>query len=125
MCLVNYARRRRGLTALREAAAVSSWAASKAADIARCHHFAHNACGKPPDGYTRADGFRGSFGENLYLGPQIYKTPLAAVDGWLNSPGHRENLFRPVWRSQGIALLHTPELRGQQDVAIWVSEFIS
>jgi uncharacterized protein YkwD len=57
------------------------------------------------------------------MGPQIYKTPLAAVDGWLNSEQHRENLFRPEWRYQGIALLHTDGLREQHDVGLWVSEF--
>ncbi|MDP9285727.1 MAG: hypothetical protein M3P41_12380 [Actinomycetota bacterium] len=56
------------------------------------------------------------------MGPQVYKTPLAAVDGWLNSEHHRENLFRTGWRSQGIAVAHIDHLRNQRDVAIWVSE---
>jgi uncharacterized protein YkwD len=48
---------------------------------------------------------------------------LAAVDGWLNSPHHRENLFRPEWRFQGISVVRVDDFRGERDVAIWVSEF--
>jgi uncharacterized protein YkwD len=123
MCLVNYARGREGLTLLRESAQISRWSAEKAADIVRCKDFAHTACGRPGDARARAAGFHGAFGENLFLGPQEYKTALAAVDGWLNSPSHRDNLFRPQWTSQGIAVLHTPHLDGQDDVAVWVSQF--
>ena len=123
LCLVNYARGRRGLPALPESRQISEWSALKAADIVRCNDFAHTACGEAGDVHARAAGFMGGFGENLFLGPQEYKTALAAVDGWLNSPRHRENLFRTGWRSQGVAVLHTDHLRGQTDVAVWVSEF--
>ena len=123
MCLVNYARGRQGLAPLRESPEISSWSALKAADIIRCDDFAHTACGKAGDARARAAGFNGAFGENLFLGPQEYKTALAAVDGWLNSPTHRDNLFRAQWKSQGMAVLHTPHLDGQDDVAVWVSQF--
>jgi uncharacterized protein YkwD len=123
MCLVNYARGREGVAPLRESPEISAWSALKAADIVRCREFAHTACGRSGDAHARAAGFNGAFGENLFLGPQEYKTPLAAVDGWLNSPDHRENLFRGGWTAQGIAVLHTDHLRGQDDVAVWVSQF--
>jgi len=123
MCLVNYARGREGLAPLRESPEISAWSALKAADIVRCRDFAHTACGRPGDAHARAAGFNGAFGENLFLGPQAYKTALAAVDGWLNSADHRENLFRGRWTAQGMAVLHTEHLRGQDDVAVWVSQF--
>ena len=28
----------------------------------------------------------------------------ATVDGWMNSPGHRENILNPDWRSEGIGV---------------------
>jgi len=123
VCLLDYARARQGLAPLAHSEEVSQWSALKARAIARCRMFSHMPCGGRADGYARSAGFTGSFGENLFLGPGPYKTPLAAVDGWLNSPSHRENLFRPGWRKQGIAVLHDDEFGGQQDVAIWVSEF--
>ena len=123
MCLVNYARGRDGVAPLRESREISAWSAQKAADIVRCRDFAHTACGQSGDAHARAAGFNGAFGENLFLGPQEYKTALAAVDGWLNSPTHRDNLFRALWTSQGMAVLHTPHLDGQDDVAVWVSQF--
>ena len=123
MCLVNFARGRQGLAPLPESPQISRWSALKAADIVRCRQFAHTACGLAGDAHARAAGFTGAVGENLYLGPQEYKTALAAVDGWLNSPEHRANLFRALWMSQGIAVLHTDSLRGQTDVAVWVSQF--
>lgn len=123
VCLVNFARGRQGLAPLPESPQISRWSALKAADIVRCRQFAHTACGLAGDAHARAAGFTGAVGENLYLGPQEYKTALAAVDGWLNSPEHRANLFRALWMSQGIAVLHTDSLRGQTDVAVWVSQF--
>ena len=26
------------------------------------------------------------------------------VDGWMNSPGHRENILTPYWRHEGIGI---------------------
>ena len=102
---------------------LSRSSAAKASDIVRCDDFAHAACGRRPDAVVRRTGFRGMWGENIYAGSSEYATPLAAVDGWLNSPHHRENLFRMSWTEQGIAVLHAAELAGHSDVAVWVSEF--
>jgi uncharacterized protein YkwD len=123
LCLLNYARQEQGLPALAQEPQVSTWSALKASDITRCNEFSHEPCREPADVHARDAGYRGAWGENIYLGPGSYKTPLAAVDGWLNSPHHRENLFRPEWRAQGIAVLHVASFRGRNDVAIWVSEF--
>jgi uncharacterized protein YkwD len=46
-----------------------------------------------------------------------------AADGLLNSPHHRENLFRPGWTEQRIAVVVAKRFKGESDVAIWVSEF--
>jgi uncharacterized protein YkwD len=123
ICLLNYARQQEGLEALPESPTVSAWSALKAADIVRCDDFSHTPCGEDGMIHPREAGFAGSWGENIFAGPQVYKTPLAAVDGWLNSPHHRENLFRPEWRFQGISVVRVDDFRGERDVAIWVSEF--
>jgi len=60
-----------------------------------------------------ASGFRSwSAGENL-----LYNTaPIdaeAAIEAWLVSPAHRENMLEPSWREIGIAALHTSSAGGQ------------
>jgi uncharacterized protein YkwD len=42
-------------------------------------------------------GFAGA--ENAYCG---YMLPQDAIHGWMNSPGHRENLLEPMWREVGL-----------------------
>ena len=42
----------------------------------------------------------GTVGENLSLG---YRSAQAAVEGWMSSPGHRENLLRPAFTQIGVA----------------------
>lgn len=49
--------------------------------------------------------------------------PRVALDRWLNSPGHRENLFRPEWRTIGIALLPGADVERVRQGVIWVNEF--
>jgi hypothetical protein len=41
--------------------------------------------------------------ESLQRRRALWRT-TAPLGGWLNSPHHRENLFRPEWRFQGIAV---------------------
>ena len=49
--------------------------------------------------------------------------PRVAVDQWLNSPGHRENLFRPQWRTVGIGLLRDADFERFEDGVVWVNQF--
>ncbi|HXG77338.1 MAG TPA: CAP domain-containing protein [Gaiellaceae bacterium] len=105
LCLANFARARQGLGPLVYSRLLSASAQAKAADIVRCDSFAHEACGQAPDAAARALGWRGAFGENLYLSGPPLTSPRVALDRWLSSPGHRENLFRPEWKALGVALL--------------------
>lgn len=124
LCLLNWARRKHRLLALSESPALSQAALLKAKDIFRCREFAHDACGKEPSTAARLVGYEGRvWGENLYAGPLHLGAPRVALDGWLNSPGHRENLFRASWKEQGIAVVRAPSFMGQPEVAIWVSQF--
>jgi uncharacterized protein YkwD len=124
VCLLNWARTQRGLRALPVNRVLSSAARLKALDIEVCEDFAHEACGKEADAVTATVGYRGAgWGENLYAGSSVLGSPRVAVDRWLNSPGHRENLFRAEWSEQGIALRATQSFGGAPEVAIWVSHF--
>jgi hypothetical protein len=58
-----------------------------------------------------------------------YATPRVAIDRWLNSDGHRENLFRPEWRTTGVALLPHATAHWDKnnttvrDGIVWVNQF--
>jgi uncharacterized protein YkwD len=123
LCLVNYARGRQGLTTLMLTSALDAASLAKAQDIVRCGRFEHEACGRPANQDAIDAGYVGTFGENLYAAEGVMTAPRVALDGWLNSPGHRENLFRPEWRTGGLAALHGATFDRFHDGVIWVSEF--
>jgi uncharacterized protein YkwD len=85
---------------------------------------AHAACGKDPHAVAVAAGYpEVPWGENIYSGSGPFMSARVAADGWLNSPHHRENLFRPQWTEQGIAVVIARRFKDQSNVAIWVSQF--
>ena len=120
-CLVNFARRERGLARLATVGILNRASARKAAAIRRCERFAHNPCGGNWTASIRSTGYLGSFGENLYLASGPLAAPRRAVDAWLHSAPHRENLFRTSWRDQGLALVILPLFEQDRNVAVWVS----
>lgn len=123
LCLVNFARTRAALDPVVLSPILSSTAAAKARDIVLCRDFSHEACGKPP--FQAADdlGYHGSLGENLYVAEGALTAPRLALDTWLNSAPHRENLFRPEWRTLGISLLGGANLDEIEDGVVWVNHF--
>jgi uncharacterized protein YkwD len=123
LCLLNFARSRAGLRPLRLSRVTNAAAASKASDIAGCREFAHEACGKPFDHAARALGYRGAIGENLYIAEGPLVVPRVAVDQWLNSDGHRKNLFQPEWRTVGIARLPDVDAGSVRGGVLWVNVF--
>jgi uncharacterized protein YkwD len=123
ICLINYARQQRGLATLTIAPMLNETSLKKADKIARCNDFAHGACGEDPDADVRAANYYGSWGENLYLGEGRLGAPRVALDGWLNSPEHRENLFNPNWRCDGIAVMTASRIAEYSNVTLWVNQF--
>lgn len=122
-CLINYARRERGLSALSTAPMLSETSLKKADRIVRCNDFNHNACGEDADADVRAVNYYGSWGENLYLGEGRLGAPRVALDGWLNSPEHRENLFSSNWRYDGVAVMTTSQIGEYSNATLWVNQF--
>ena len=125
LCLINYARAREGLGPVALVTSLNAGSLAKAGDIVRCGKFEHAACGKASDqdatdaGYTAAGGW----GENLYVGEGRRGAPRVAMDDWLNSPHHRENLFLPQWRTAGLAAVHDVTVADFRHAVVWVSEF--
>lgn len=123
VCLINYARARAGLTALPVSATLSSSARLKGDEILRCGTFAHAPCGGDPSAGVRGLGYQGTFGENLYVADGRFAAPRPALDGWLNSPGHRANVFRPEWRVQSVYAVKVARFREYRGATLWVSHF--
>ena len=123
ICLINHARHGRGLTELSVSTQLSEAAQLKGAEIMRCKVFAHAPCGGDAHDVADQAGFVGSWGENLYIADGRYGAPRPALDGWLNSPGHRENIFRPEWQLQSVYVVKLDSFPGFTSPTLWVSEF--
>ena len=123
LCLIDWARQRRGLSMPMQTALFTSTALQKAQEIVRCQNFAHAACGGEPEDDVRRTAYHGAWGENLYIADGRFGAPRVALDGWLNSPDHRDNLFRPEWTTQGIALVKLARFGPYRDASLWVSHF--
>jgi uncharacterized protein YkwD len=111
LCLHNQIRAERGLPTLRTNKRLRKAAVGHSRDMVANDYFEHTT----PSGatmvdrilrahYVRAD--RGwSLGENLAWGTGSYATPRGAVDAWMNSEGHRENILRRAYREVGIGVV--------------------
>ncbi len=125
-CLVNYARRRRGLASLRASAALDSAALARAAAIRSCNDFSHTPCGQGfmlvyvRSGYLTVAG---QVGENIAYGEDYLGSARSSIAQWLASPGHRANLFDRSWRDMGVAFVKAARLLGGIDVEVWVVNF--
>ena len=67
VCLVNFARRKRGLQPVTPVELLNRTSVLKADKIQRCRDFNHDACGEDAAADTRAAGYRGAWGENLFI----------------------------------------------------------
>jgi uncharacterized protein YkwD len=127
LCLINWARTAHGLEPLQFEPRLAHAARLKTLDMTRCDEFRHQACGKPTDATARAAGYPigrpgVAFGENIAWGSENIASPRVIMDGWLHSAGHRRNILHPTWTEQAIALRRA-EFQGEQDAAVWVSQF--
>jgi uncharacterized protein YkwD len=123
VCLVNFARRKRGLQPVTPVELLNRTSVLKADKIQRCRDFNHNACGEDAAADTRAAGYRGAWGENLFIAEGAWGAPRPALDGWLNSAEHRENLFRPEWRTEGITIMKIARFGPERNITLWVNQF--
>ncbi len=102
--LGNLARRANGVPPLRwnrqltHAARWYSWDSTENRPAGFCGH--QDTQGNWPDYRARAFGYLGAAGaENAFCG---FVTPQDAINGWMDSPGHRANLLDPNSREIGL-----------------------
>ena len=122
-CLLDWARRERGVPGLKMELALVRSAQLKAAAIVRCGDFSHTPCREPFAKTFEIVGWRGSSGENIAWGASLAASPRVLADGWLHSQGHRTNLFRPDWISQGLAVTRVETFLEQGPASVWVHQF--
>jgi uncharacterized protein YkwD len=81
---------------------LASVALGHASDMATHNYFEHeDLAGHSPADRVRAVGYREKLvGENIAYGP---KSADEVVQGWLDSPGHCENIMDPRFAEMGIA----------------------
>jgi uncharacterized protein YkwD len=114
---LNATRAAHGLRPLAASEALEKAALSHSRALVRAGVFQHDS----PDGtpfaqrlkrfYSPAGYARWSAGENL-----LYNTAeidaATAVQAWLDSPPHRENMLDPTWREVGIGSVHAAKAGG-------------
>ena len=91
--LVNAARAKQGLSALRADAELTRAARVRAEEITR--KFSHTR----PDGTSWSTVSNSAFGENIAMGQRTADKVMAA---WLTSSGHRANILRASYGSIGV-----------------------
>ena len=128
LCLVNLERTSRGLRRLRDNARLERAATRHSRDMVARDFFSHTSLG----GATMMDrikqaGYLGrarsySLGENLAWGTGTLGTPLKIVDGWMHSPGHRQNILNPRFEELGVGIVPGAP-GGHADGATYTTDF--
>ena len=116
--LCNAERKKAGLTSLQLDEELAGYAEIRAEEATR--KFSHVR----PNGkycssimpFSYFARFR-QYGENL-AGGQL--TPEQAMEGWMNSPGHRANILNPRYKLLGVAYVYRPDSRYRH---YWVQQF--
>jgi uncharacterized protein YkwD len=114
--LTNQKRREAGLPTLTENSLLSQAAAQKGADMLEHDYWAHiSPTGRQPWDFFKNVGYKYQFaGENL---ARDFSSAGAAVEAWMTSNSHRENLLSDRYKEIGIAVVEG-DLGGQDTTLI-------
>jgi uncharacterized protein YkwD len=127
---INEIRRKARLVPLKPSAALGAAAFEQSASMAEHGFFAHESYGGSPfwkrvaaKYASRANSW--SVGENL-----IWRSPelnaRTALDLWLRSPEHRDNILSRAWREVGLSAVHADSAPGVyegREVTILTADF--
>ena len=117
LALANENRRRGGCDGLTLDRRLIAAANRHAADMARHGYFAHRSLdGRGTDDRVSDAGYEWSrYGENIARGQD---SPAEVMDGWMNSPEHRENIMDCRFTQMGVGLAFDAG-----DRPYWVQDF--
>ena len=111
LCLHNQVRAEHDLPLLRENRRLRRAAHRHSKDMVRDGYFEHTT----PQGRTMVDRILRAryvreddgwaLGENLAWGTGALGTPRGAVNAWMQSPGHRENILKRSYRELGVGVV--------------------
>ena len=111
LCLLNGERADAGFGPLASNERLAQAARAHSEDMVEKSYFSHDA----PDGSSstariKTTGYIAgdrawTVGENLAWGTGTLATPRSIVAAWMNSPGHRENILRPVFNEIGFGVV--------------------
>jgi uncharacterized protein YkwD len=108
LCLLNAERARRGIAPLRAEARLELASQRHSDDMVARRFFEHDTPeGTEPQGRILATGYPADnayTGENLAWGEGAESSPVEIVDGWMHSPGHRENILRRAFTEVGVGV---------------------
>jgi uncharacterized protein YkwD len=103
---INQVRQKNGLQPLKNNEKLAQVARNYSRQMAQKKFFSHTGA----DGSTLPDRVRAGgitywmIGENLFTCTNVPRPVPASIQGWMNSPGHRANILRPVFRETGIGI---------------------
>jgi uncharacterized protein YkwD len=128
---INDIRRTAGLGPLRASAALAAAAHEQSLSMAEHGFFSHDSFSGAPfwkrveTRYPKSGGGDWRVGENLvWSSPRL--SARRAIELWLSSPPHRQNLLTSVWREVGISAVHAssaPGVYAGHDVTILTADF--
>ncbi|MFD4243966.1 CAP domain-containing protein [Streptomyces sp. NPDC058525] len=103
VALVNQERAKAGCSALTVNAKLTTAALNHSKDMAAHSNMSHTGSdgSDPGQRITRAGYAWMTYGENVAYG---YSTPEQVMTGWMNSPGHRENILNCSFKEIGVGL---------------------
>ncbi len=128
LCLVNQERTSRGLKPLKLNKRLTKAATRHARDMVAKGYFSHDTLGGGDfvdrirkAGYMAPRAFP-TLGEDLAWGSGSLGTPRSIVQGWMESPGHRENILEPKFREAGMGVAYGDPGAGE-DGATYALDF--
>ncbi|HRV59619.1 MAG: hypothetical protein KDB54_05850 [Solirubrobacterales bacterium] len=125
ICMVNYARRRKGMRPYHRQPKLNWSSGRKARDILRCG-FSHGACGRAFDYWIRRSGYLGgggwATGENIAWGSGSLGSVRSIFVAWMKSKGHREAILDRSFTDVGVGVTRG-RFSGIAGARIWVLHF--
>jgi uncharacterized protein YkwD len=114
LCLLNTERAKYGLVPLRQHPLLELASQRHSDDMVRREYYEHETPdGVDPQMRMSAVGYAPPWtGENLYTGTGTEATPVRALEGWMESPGHRANILRPEFTEVGVGIAYESPKRG-------------